>query len=379
MLLTMNQTGPDTAGAAETGSETKNEKKKTVVIVILIVLLTVLLAAGIAVFAILRGLRAGENVPKIEERSDTYVIQTMEDTIELIDPDEFQHMTEPVTEAVTESAETAVPVTEPVEPTPIYKQYKSDPDVMNILLLGRDARNAKIENGRTDAMIILSYNKRTHAVRLVSLMRDMLIPIEGHDWNRINTAYAFGGIGFCINTVNDVFALDIQDYMTIDFSNLQLVIDAVGGVDVDLTPDEVALYQDRGMLGKDAKPGVNHLTGEQALSHARNRSLGSDFERTRRQRDILIAIYKKVTSTMSLSEITNLISTVIKMVSTNLSLTDLVSLASDVMANRSAVAIETSRVPYDNTYNGAWYKGMLVIQIDIAENTRLLHETLYGE
>ena len=377
MLLTTNQT-EESAAEVQNGPADKKEKKKTALIIVLIVLLTILLAAGIAVFAILHGLRSGENVPKIRERTDTYVIQTMEDTIQIIDPDEFANMTEPVTEELTEPAGTEAETQAP-EVTPIYKQYKTDPDVMNILLLGRDARNAKVENGRTDSMIILSYNKRTHEVKLVSLMRDMLIPIEGHDWNRINTAYAFGGIGFCINTINDVFALDIQNYMTIDFTSLKNVIDSIGGVDVTLTPDEVALYQTYGMLGKNVSAGVVHLTGDQALRHARNRALGSDFERTRRQRDILIAIYKKVTSTMSLSEVTELISTVIKMVATNLPLTDLVSLAADVMANKNAISIETSRVPYNDTYNGAWYKGMLVIQIDIAENTRLLHETLYGE
>lgn len=363
------------------GKQTGGPGKKAVIIV-LIILLAVLLAAGGVVLWIMRGLRRGEDVPKIEKRSDTYVIQTMEETIELIDPDDFEKMTEPDTEELPGPAETAlVPdVTEAPQPlTPIYEQYKTDPDVMNILLLGRDARNARVENGRTDAMIILSYNKRTHTVKLVSLMRDMLIPIEGHDWNRINTAYAFGGIGFCINTVNDVFALDIQNYMTVDFTNLKKIIDAVGGVDVTLTPDEVALYQAWHVFGADVTAGTVHLNGDQALKHARNRSLGSDFERTRRQRDILIAIYKKVTSSLSLSEVTSLVKTTLDMVSTNLSLTDLISLATDVMTNRNAISIETSRVPYNNTYNGAWYKKMLVIQIDIAENTRLLHETLYGE
>lgn len=375
--------------------ELPDEGKKShraLLIIGIITMLLILIIAGAALI-ILRGLRGNEAVP-IVKREETYTIPvTMEESISIIDPDEFAAMTDdyedeteppeteaaetaPVTEKTTQPAETEPPKQQ--AQTPIYEQYKKDPDVTNVLLLGRDAR-ATYERGRTDSMIILSYNKRTHGVKLISLMRDMLIPIEGHDWNRINTAYAFGGIGLCINTLNDVFKLDIQDYMTIDFDGLTKVIDSIGGIDVNLTPDEVALYQSYGMIPNDTQPGSYHMDGATALKHARNRTLGSDFERTRRQRDVLIAIFNKVTSSMSLTDVTSLISSTLELVNTNLPVTTIVSLATDVMTNKSAISFETSRLPFNNTYNGAWYKKMLVIQIDIAENTRLLHEVLYGD
>lgn len=369
---------PDPTDSAESTESLDSGVKKThlrsrVLLIIGIVLLSLLLIGGGLVLGALRQLRQlrGEEQIPIVSRDSEYVIPEPEDTIVRVPDDTIPDVPDETdTEAVTEPIKT--------DPTPIYSQIKKDPDVTNVLLLGRDSRNATVENGRTDAMIILSYNKRTHEVKLISLMRDMLIPIEGHDWNRINTAFAFGGIGLCINTLNDVFQLDIQDYMTIDFDGLVSVIDAIGGIELSLTADEVALYQEYGMLDSSAAAGIHHFDGEMALRHARNRALGSDFERTRRQRDILMAIFNKVTTSMSLTDVTSLVSSVLKIVKTNLSSSTLVSLAADVMTNKSSITFTNARLPFNDTYNGAWYKKMYVIEIDIEENTRLLHELLYG-
>jgi len=354
-----------------------------------IVVLLLLLIGGGIVLAALRQLRGDEYVP-IVSRDSEYVIDTMAESYETMSWEDFATMgdeedtTVPETEDVTETKEaesTAArteAVTKPVQ-VPIYEQHKNNKDIINILLLGRDARNAKVEYGRTDTMIILSYNQKTKEVKMVSLLRDMLVPIEGHDYNRINTAYAFGGIGLCINTINTIFQLDIQDYVTIDFEGLKSVIDSIGGIDLELTADEVYMYREEGLMDKNAKAGVHHLNGAFALRHARNRALGSDFERTRRQRDILMAVFDKVTSSLTLSEVTNLVSSTLKMVNTNLSAKTLVSLATDVMKNKDKITIDTGRVPYNGTYQGILYKKMAVIQIDFAENIRLLHEFLYGE
>ena len=354
-----------------------------------IVVLLLLLIGGGIVLAALRQLRGDEYVP-IVSRDSEYVIETMAETYETLSWEDFATMEDevdtgaPETGDVTETAEAETTaaeteaVTKPVQ-IPIYEQHKNNKDIINILLLGRDARNAKVEYGRTDTMIILSYNQKTKEVKMVSLLRDMLVPIEGHDYNRINTAYAFGGIGLCINTINTIFQLDIQDYVTIDFDGLKNVIDSIGGVDLELTADEVYMYREEGLMDKNAKAGVHHLDGAFALRHARNRALGSDFERTRRQRDILMAVFDKVTSSLSLTEVTNLVNSTLKMVSTNLSAKTLLSLATDVMKNKDKITIETGRVPYNNTYAGILYNKMAVIKIDFAENIRLLHEFLYEE
>ena len=333
-----------------TSSQDNTSSKKTlrnrVLLIVGIVILAILLILGGTVLAALRQLRGDETVP-IVERESAYSIPEPEESIIPLTPEELETMTESLeTEPLPDETATEAA---PVEAKPIYKQEKKDPDVTNVLLLGRDSRNAAVEYGRTDTMIILSYNKRTHEVKLISLLRDMLVYIEGQDYNRINTAFAFGGIGLCINTINDTFQLDIQDYMTIDFTGLVSVIDAIGGIDVNLTADEVALYKLYGMLDESAQAGMTHFTGEQALSHARNRALGSDFERTRRQRDILMAIFTKVTTSMSLTEVTSLVNSVLKIVKTNLPTATILSLATDVMTYKNDITFNNARLPFDGT------------------------------
>lgn len=350
----------------------------------ILVLLLLLIAGGLFLSA-LRRLRGEEQIP-IVSRDVEYIMETMEDTVHYIDdpndltaaPVTEEPPVPTVTDADTETTgpketEAAVP-----EQVPIFEQNQNNKDVLNVLLLGRDSRNAAVEYGRTDSMIILSYNKKTKEVRMVSLLRDIYIPIEGHGWNRINTAYAFGGIGLCINTVNDVFGLDIQNYVTIDFNGLVSVIDSIGGIELQLTADEVCMYREMGLLGSDATAGVHHLDGNFALSHARNRTLGSDFERTRRQRDILTAVYQKVTSSLSLTDVARLITASLDMVRTNMSASNLITLAADVLQSRNDISIESAHLPFADTYRGGIVREMWVIEIDFAENIRRLHEFLYG-
>jgi anionic cell wall polymer biosynthesis LytR-Cps2A-Psr (LCP) family protein len=75
--------------------------------------------------------------------------------------------------------------------------------------MGTDSRDVTLDRGRSDAMIVVSYNSKTGSVKLTSLLRDSLVPIEGVGWNRINTAYFFGGVGLAVNTVNQLYNLDI--------------------------------------------------------------------------------------------------------------------------------------------------------------------------
>ena len=373
-------------------TESEKRKKSTlpgrILLIAGIILLLLLLIGGGLFLTALRRLHGDEQIP-IVSREEEYVMETMGETIQYVDewenyggeteteemsptPDETGTAADTVTEAVTE-AETAAPIQ-----VPIFQQNQNNKDVINVLLLGRDARNAAVEYGRTDSMIILSYNKKTNDVRMVSLLRDIYVPIEGHGWNRINTAYAFGGIGLCINTINDVFGLDIQDYVTVDFGGLISVIDSIGGIDLDLTADEVFMYREMGRLPGDAAVGIHHMDGEFALIHARNRTLGTDFERTRRQRDILTAIYQKVTASSSLTEVTRLITSALDMVKTNMSASTLITLAADVLQNGSSIEIDGAHVPFADTYRGGIVREMWVIEIDFAENIRRMHEFLYG-
>lgn len=107
----------------------------------------------------------------------------------------------------------------------IFNESRIDKDVVNIMLFGSDVREGE-RHGRSDTMMILSYNRKLRTAKLVSLLRDTWIYIPNRDtWNRINTAYFFGGVGLAINTVNSNFGMDIQYYVKVDFDSLKEIVD----------------------------------------------------------------------------------------------------------------------------------------------------------
>ncbi|MBQ7012187.1 MAG: LCP family protein [Clostridia bacterium] len=260
---------------------------------------------------------------------------------------------------------------------PIYKVAQKNSNVINILVMGTDTRDPTLERGRSDTMIIVSYNKTTGSVKLTSLMRDSLVPIEYCDWDRISSAYAYGGVGLAINTVNQVFDMDIQSFVLIDFNGVRNFIDHIGGVDVYLTAEEAEYYVSTHTYWK-LSEGVNHLNSDQALMHMRNRTIGSDFERTRRQRDVMTAVVQSVFKERSLTEIYGIVDYTFSLVKTNIPATTLASLAASVAGQKNSLTIQTQNVPYNDTYEFAWYQGMAVIYFDIMTCRQRLHSFIYN-
>ena len=179
---------------------------------------------------------------------------------------------------------------------PIYQENQKDPDIINILLMGDDGRDS-YDSGRSDSMMILSYNTKTNSVKIVSLLRDMWIYIPGRDkWNRINTAYRFGGVGLAINTINVNFDMDIQYYMLVHFTDLVAITDKLGGIDVYLSEREAQYLNNYSTSPTrlEEKDGVQHLDGVQVFCHSRNRRLGNgDWSRTERQRAVMTAFFDR--------------------------------------------------------------------------------------
>lgn len=263
----------------------------------------------------------------------------------------------------------------------IYKEDKKHEDIVNILLCGMDARNYETKS-RSDTMILASYNTKEHTVKLLSFMRDSWVYLPERGWSRINAATAYGGTGLLINTINYNFDLDIQNYIQVKFSDFRIIIDTLGGIDVELTQKEInyinnKLHTDDCDYNNDikSKPGVVHLNGAQALWHCRNRTIGnSDFERTERQREVLSIIINKLMG-MSVSQATQLAMNLREHVNTNLDIDTIISLGTDALISRN-ITIESERVPFDGSYSFANKNGASVLEIDIKKNTRLIHEYL---
>ena len=267
---------------------------------------------------------------------------------------------------------------EDVDPTAdkvqIAREDPKDSDVINVLLVGSDSRDPNAEMGRSDTMILVSYNKAKNKATALSFLRDSLVEIDGHGQSKLGHTFAYGGIGLTINTINKQFGLDIQDYVIVNFENLVGIIDELGGIQVRLTDEEAEYYRQTGM--PDIHSGTVTLTGSQALAHARNRSLDNDFGRTARQRDVIYGIYNKVRETRDPAALMSIITYCMTQVSTNMGVTEIYDIATDVLGADDLLT-QTAAIPRDGTYEFGTYESMSVLNIDLEANKEYIHELLY--
>lgn len=260
---------------------------------------------------------------------------------------------------------------------------EDDNEVKNILLIGSDDRTG-LAGSRSDSIIIASVNPVKKTIVLTSILRDCYVDIPNHGKNRINAAYQYGGVELLLATIQTNFGIKLSSYARVDFESFKECIDALGGVEVTLTQDEanyimgikrdVKYPQERNSQWG-LKEGTNTLTGEQALIHARNRSMGTDFERTRRQRDIISALIKKAKGSSS-EDLTKLINVILPYITTNLTRTEVLSLASQG-TKYSEYTIEQYSLPMDGTYSNLTTNGMAVLDIDCAANATAWYDIVY--
>ena len=166
-------------------------------------------------------------------------------------------------------------------------EMKQMPGVENILLFGIDSRTNNYK-GRSDVIMILSINHNTKKINIVSLMRAMYVKIgaKSHPWGLLNAAYSYGGPGLAIRTVEANYGIPIKGFVAINFTSFIRIIDAIGGVTINLTSRE-AEY-----LGRE--PGSQRLNGSQALEYARIRKIDSDFQRNQRQRNVINSVVNEM-------------------------------------------------------------------------------------
>lgn len=264
--------------------------------------------------------------------------------------------------------------------TPIYKVAKKDPNIENILVIGTDSRDVTRERGRSDAMIVVSYNKKTDAVKMVSILRDSLVPIEGRGWNRINAAYSFDGVGLAVNTVNQLFNLDIQRFVVVDFNGVTDFIDKAGGVTISLTQAEVNYLSNYSGGKVHYEVGPNKFNGDRALAYMRIRKIDSDFGRTARQRNVIETLARKIVKEKSLSEIYDLTNFAFGLVKTNISISELTSVIGDIASSaiRKGLNIQFQHVPYSDAFAYKYYNGMAIISFNIDDAARRVNNFIYG-
>ncbi len=261
--------------------------------------------------------------------------------------------------------------------------------VVNILLIGNDSRENG-EDGRSDAMILLSISSNTKKMYMTSLLRDMYVEIPGHDGNRLNAAYAFGGAELLMETIETNLDIEVNHYVLVNFEAFANLVDAVGGVNLELTRQEQEyvngyLVEYNALTGKEQGTdnleindgGMVHLNGPQALAYTRNRYLGTDFGRTERQRKVLTEVIKGLPKAV-LTNPKELIDGLMPNLTTNLTKLDCIRLAGEA-AKLAVYDLEQMSIPADGTYKDASIRGMAVLEVDFGANKEILHTAIYGE
>ena len=345
--------------------------KKTWIVVLIAVLMMALLA-GIGTIVV------GTKLDKLHDQS----IQIVEKPDVVVAPtpavkvDETLVEVEGTPEDIGEDYEPELTEEDEIEQKPIFKADMIDEDVINVLLVGQDTGLDWNRSTRSDSCMILSYDRRNNSVKMVSIMRDIWVPIEGHGWNRINAAYSFGGAGLLINTLNEIYDLDIQNYVITGFDEFKEVIDQLGGLDMELTAKEAAYLNS--YCGTHFKEGTNHLNGAQALVHARNRRTGDgDFGRVRRQRNLILTAYNKLRSSKDIASYAAFLEFGLNHVKTNMDAAQILTLGLEGLQAEN-LDIAYAHLPFDGTWSYATKNGKAVLAVDLEENKDLLREFLYG-
>jgi len=279
-----------------------------------------------------------------------------------------------------------------------HEDAVQDDSITNIAMFGVDSRNSEFR-GLSDVVMILTVDNRHDTIKMTSILRDSLVYIEGEGFggayydvnNKINAAYSWGGPELAIRTLNQNFGLRIEDYVTINFVNMAAIVDAFGGVEMEVTAGEVEEINlnlqnlvweieeqknmdiARGIYENMTYPTVESgdymyatadvdtylLNGNQAVSYGRIRNIGSDFGRVERQQKVLTGLIDRL-KMFGVTEYPTLVKKLAPYVETSLSIDDIIAmvpiLATDLKVEKITVpdySAETDLqdVNYDLSYD----------------------------
>ncbi len=262
--------------------------------------------------------------------------------------------------------------------------------VTSILLVGTDGRTND-ESARSDTTILLSINSKTKKITLTSFMRDSCVSINGYGEDKLTHAYSYGGPELLMDTIEQNFNIQIDDYIAVNFNSFASIIDAVGGIDIDVSDSEaqeintILMAEVNELLG-DAQDddllsggGRLHLNGKQALSYARIRYIGNaDFERTERQRQVLTKVAEKIKS-FKPSMITDAAKNALPHITTDMTTSQLYFLSLK-LPFVLGYDIEQIQIPAEGTYGSiTTASGGAALSVDFNANYQILEEQVFGE
>lgn len=263
----------------------------------------------------------------------------------------------------------------------------SSKNVINVLLIGLDSADGLEKGGRSDTLILVSINKKTQKINMTSLFRDTwtYMYISGSkDWperyGKINSSYFYGGPTALIDTIEKDFKIDIDHYVAVDFSSFTDIINALGGLTIDVEEREAEYIRRTSTDHKEFPYGKNvKLNGWQALVYARIRKLDSDVGRTQRQRKVIMALMDSARGA-SLSQLTTAVETLFRYVKTDLSKMEILSYSSEGLRNGwPNYAVTETTIADDDVFRAGMFGETSLVAIDFELAAQRIQTAIYGE
>ncbi len=299
-------------------------------------------------------------------------IQRVEGTVETLPPDviaSIENETDPIDENYTGDEIDPTEITWSTVPA---ETIGKEDHLINILLIGQDRRPGQGRQ-RSDSMILCTINKEKKTLMMTSFQRDTYVQIPGYQDNKMNAAYAFGGMPLLNKTLAVNFGVHVDGNVEVDFSGFKEIIDIMGGVRINLTKAEANWINRYGKYSVHA--GENLLNGEEALNYARIRKLDNDFGRTNRQRKVLTQLLNQ-SRELDLAQFTVLLNKIMSIITTDMTNAQITGYALELFPLLKDLTITTQHIPAEGTYRNGWVRKMFVLLADMDKNRQILEETL---
>ena len=270
----------------------------------------------------------------------------------------------------------------------LVSEDKINNNVINIALFGLDKREDE-KVGRSDATMVLTFDGVHKKLKITSLLRDSRVKIDGHGMNKLCHAYAYGGPELAIKTINQNYKLDIRDYVAVNFTQMAQIIDAIGGIDVEMEREQVNYAN--GIIASTPeishtspipnfkeKSKVIHLNGCQAVAYARIRKIDSEVKRVERQQKVMSLIFEKVAK-MSVWEYPDFIKKMLPYVETSIGVNEMLGFIPFFATGKPG--LEKYRVPdeTDPDVKGGMIDGVWYWSYDLRKYANKLHKFIYDD
>lgn len=275
------------------------------------------------------------------------------------------------------SKETDYYETGEISEVPIYEQSKIDKFIISMLIVVQNG-SIQSEEKQTDMIFIASYNELRQQFTVVSVARDTIVPFGDEGWKRISTVYARGGVGQLINTLNDLFGLDIQNYVLTGTDELKILADGIDGIPATLTKQEAKYINEK--TGSTLSAGKQQLTGEQVVTLLLDRTSDNkgDLGRAERQLAIVHDAFDYLRAKFDSSFLYPFFHTIFRNVRSNLDFESLRGVGYE-MAVADDLSFQTVRFPFDDSFTELNMDGSYVILPEFEKCRILLQQALYGK